>query len=98
MFGYFGERSPYFDSNMDRRLTRKVKKMMEDMEFSHRLSEFIKENEKKDKDKKDDKKKEGPIKDILATLFLLTAFGPWVGLLQLYLLTWTAGIWQRALH
>lgn len=102
MFGFY-ERSPYSafpDTGMERRLSRKMKKMMEDMEFTRRLTDFIKENEKKDKDKKDDKKKEDKpdkIKDILATMFLLTFAGPFVGLAQLYLLYWIASLWQNVL-
>lgn len=103
MFGFY-ERSPYSafpDTGMERRLSRKMKKMLEDAEFYRRFSDFIKENENKDKDKKDDKKKEDnksdKVKDILATMFLLTFAGPFVGLAQLYLLYWIASLWQHVL-
>lgn len=102
MFGYF-ERSPfnYSDPGVERRLSRKFKKMVEDVEFSRRFAEFLKENEKKDKDKKDDKKKEDnkvdKVKEILSTLGLLTILGPFVGLAQLKLLLWLAEMWQTAL-
>lgn len=106
MFGFYGgERSPYpFGSSNkpNKRTMKAVREMLEDMEFARKITELLKENEKKDKDKKDgEKKKEenkiDKIKDFFAVMFLLTFFGPFVGLFQLHVLKWVANSWQTVL-
>lgn len=101
MFGFYGERSPYpFGSSNkpNKRTMKAVREMLEDMEFARKVAELMKtENDKKDKDKKDGEKKTDKIKDFFAVMFLLTFFGPFVGLLQLHVLKWVANSWQTVL-